>query len=574
MPCPPSSPGPGQRRPPRRSTGACGRPSGGASPLGLVLTITLVAFESLAISTVLPGGVRRPRRPRPLRLGVQRLLPRQPARHRHRRAPGRPAGDRAAVRRSAWRCSPSGSWSAGWRRRWACWWRRASRRASGPGAIPAVAYTSVGRAYPRPLRPRVFAVFSTAWVVPGLIGPAASSGIAHAIGWRARVPRAAPVRRAGGGHHPARRSPARSGRVDDAGARRTDRRGPHGTGARAHRRRGGGARGARRRAARRRGGAGRSSARRWPSRAFVAPRAARARCGWRPGIPAAVAVQGHPHLRVLRRRRLRVAHPPGRPRPGHLGGRRARSPLTTIAWTAAAWVQERWIHRVGPRRVVRDRAAASWRSGSRCCSARSGRCPCAVGHRWCGASAGFGIGLAYSPISVVVLGLAEPGQRGDARRQPPAVRRARHRARHRRGRRRRGPRRDARAGPSRSAPASSAFAVTLVVALARRRRRPPPPDDAARPKRSGRRRGPSSRWAAAPASAVVVGRSPSGASVVDGLVDVAAGHVDRLARRRPTPRTRSRAAASSAPVDGAAEQGAQALGVRPPAASARSTGRL
>ncbi|MEO7572072.1 MAG: MFS transporter, partial [Acidimicrobiales bacterium] len=54
----------------------------------------------------------------------------------------------------------------------------------GAGAIPAVAYTTVGRAYPAAVRPRVFAVFSTAWVVPGLIGPAASTGIAHAVGWR------------------------------------------------------------------------------------------------------------------------------------------------------------------------------------------------------------------------------------------------------------------------------------------------------------------------------------------------------------------------------------------------------
>lgn len=55
----------------------------------------------------------------------------------------------------------------------------------GAGAIPAVAYTSVGRAYPQALRPRVFAVFSSAWVVPGLIGPAASGAIEHALSWRA-----------------------------------------------------------------------------------------------------------------------------------------------------------------------------------------------------------------------------------------------------------------------------------------------------------------------------------------------------------------------------------------------------
>src|SRR5690606_22040803 len=55
----------------------------------------------------------------------------------------------------------------------------------GAGAIPAVAYTSVGRSYPPSLRPRVFAVFSSAWVVPGLIGPAASGAIEHALSWRA-----------------------------------------------------------------------------------------------------------------------------------------------------------------------------------------------------------------------------------------------------------------------------------------------------------------------------------------------------------------------------------------------------
>ena len=47
------------------------------------------------------GGGRRPRRPRPLRLGVQRLLPRQPPRHRHRRPGRRPARHRVPVPRRA-----------------------------------------------------------------------------------------------------------------------------------------------------------------------------------------------------------------------------------------------------------------------------------------------------------------------------------------------------------------------------------------------------------------------------------------------------------------------------------------
>jgi len=54
----------------------------------------------------------------------------------------------------------------------------------GAGAIGAVAYVAIGRAYPGELQPRMFAVLSTAWVVPGLIGPAISGGVASAFGWR------------------------------------------------------------------------------------------------------------------------------------------------------------------------------------------------------------------------------------------------------------------------------------------------------------------------------------------------------------------------------------------------------
>jgi len=54
----------------------------------------------------------------------------------------------------------------------------------GAGAIPAVAYVAIGRAYAEAARPRMFAVLSTAWVVPGLIGPAAAGLVADHVGWR------------------------------------------------------------------------------------------------------------------------------------------------------------------------------------------------------------------------------------------------------------------------------------------------------------------------------------------------------------------------------------------------------
>ena len=54
----------------------------------------------------------------------------------------------------------------------------------GAGVVPAVGYVAIGRFYPVDLRPRMFAVLSTAWVVPGVIGPALSERVSAWVGWR------------------------------------------------------------------------------------------------------------------------------------------------------------------------------------------------------------------------------------------------------------------------------------------------------------------------------------------------------------------------------------------------------
>ncbi len=54
----------------------------------------------------------------------------------------------------------------------------------GAGSVPAAAYVAIGRAYPERLRPRMFATLSTAWVVPGLVGPALAAQVASHVGWR------------------------------------------------------------------------------------------------------------------------------------------------------------------------------------------------------------------------------------------------------------------------------------------------------------------------------------------------------------------------------------------------------
>ena len=54
----------------------------------------------------------------------------------------------------------------------------------GAGAVPSVAYAAIGRSFPGPLQARMMAVLSTAWVVPGLAGPALAAEVAHVFGWR------------------------------------------------------------------------------------------------------------------------------------------------------------------------------------------------------------------------------------------------------------------------------------------------------------------------------------------------------------------------------------------------------
>src|SRR6202021_2405785 len=54
----------------------------------------------------------------------------------------------------------------------------------GAGAVPAVAYATIGRSLTGALRARMMAVLSTAWVAPGLVGPAVSAEVARLFGWR------------------------------------------------------------------------------------------------------------------------------------------------------------------------------------------------------------------------------------------------------------------------------------------------------------------------------------------------------------------------------------------------------
>ncbi len=54
----------------------------------------------------------------------------------------------------------------------------------GAGTISSVAYTTIGRGYSEATKPRMLAVLASAWVVPGLVGPALAGLMVDHVGWR------------------------------------------------------------------------------------------------------------------------------------------------------------------------------------------------------------------------------------------------------------------------------------------------------------------------------------------------------------------------------------------------------
>jgi MFS family permease len=273
----------------------------------------------------------------------------------------------------------------------------------GAGAIPAVAYVSIGRSYPEALQPRIFAVLSTAWVIPGLIGPGVSALVAERAGWRWVFFGLIPLVAGSGcltvrslrGLAPVAREPTPGRTVD---------------------------------ALRVAAGTGLVLAGLTATSPIAAP----------PLVAAGVVVGFAPLRRLL---------PPGTlsARPGlpvavlsrglltfAFFGTDAFVPLTitsvrgrstavasvvvtlaTLTWTAGAWVQERRSRSWSGRRLV-TMGLVIVVAGIGCFSlVLFARVPLFVaGIGW--GIGGFGIGLAYAPISVIVLGQARAGQEGAA----------------------------------------------------------------------------------------------------------------------------------------------------------------
>jgi len=279
----------------------------------------------------------------------------------------------------------------------------------GAGAIPAVIYASVARCYPEALRPRLFAVTSSAWVIPGLLGPAVSALIASHFGWRAVFLGLLPlVLVAAALTLPSLRHlgapPRADGEPDPADERRLAN------------------------AVRVTAGTGLVLAG-LTSRSLVIM----------PVLVAGGLVVGvRPLLRILpagtfrARRGLPVAvlarglltftfFGADAYVPLALTSVRGRSTAvasmavtaSTLAWATASWVQERRARVTSGRRMVTGGFLVLVTGLACSIVALHPAVPVAVAVAGWGVS-GFGIGLAYSPISVLVLRHAPPGRQGSA----------------------------------------------------------------------------------------------------------------------------------------------------------------
>jgi MFS family permease len=278
----------------------------------------------------------------------------------------------------------------------------------GAGVVPASAYVVIARRFAPAARPTIFAVLSSAWVVPGLIGPALAAQVATHVGWRwvflgllplvavAAILALVALPAGDGAGTPESERPRSSTPVVPAlgvalGATAllsglTLIRHPAA-------------------AALVIAGllAGIAALRR-----LTPPGTLRAR----PGLPAAVGVRG---LLTFAFFTGDAYVPLTVTAVKHQSTTYAGVTLTiaTLTWTVAAWVQARVMVRTDGRPLIRaGLGLVALSLGGLAASLLPGVPAWAVTVAW--SVAGFGIGLAYSPLSVSALAGAEPGREGEA----------------------------------------------------------------------------------------------------------------------------------------------------------------
>lgn len=170
-------------RPPARTESVFSAPYR-ALGLGVILSVGMVAFESLGVATVLPDIARELDGLGAYGWGLSALMLANiigtvlAGRAADLRGPWAPAATGMAV--FAGGCALAGAAGS-----WPLFLAGRFLQGLGVGAVMAMAYTVIGLAYPEHLRARMFALLSSAWTVPSLIGPVLAGTLSHSTTWRA-----------------------------------------------------------------------------------------------------------------------------------------------------------------------------------------------------------------------------------------------------------------------------------------------------------------------------------------------------------------------------------------------------
>lgn len=155
-----------------------------ALSLGVILSVSMVAFESLGVATVLPDIARSLDGLGAYGWGLSALMLANiigtvlAGRTADRRGPWTPVAAGTAV--FAVGCAVAGAAGS-----WPLFLAGRFLQGLGVGAVMAMAYTVIGLAYPEHLRARMFALLSSAWTIPSLIGPVVAGALADSTTWRA-----------------------------------------------------------------------------------------------------------------------------------------------------------------------------------------------------------------------------------------------------------------------------------------------------------------------------------------------------------------------------------------------------
>jgi MFS family permease len=280
----------------------------------------------------------------------------------------------------------------------------------GGGAVGPTAYVAIGRCLPERLQPRMFALMSTAWVVPGVVGPSLAALVGELAGWRWVFLGLLPLLLVAGG------LAIRALRnLEDAGPGALDA-DAHGTGARLLRAIG---------AAAGAGllvaalgvtepllivaGAAAGAAVLLPSFRWLTPRGTLLLAV---GVPAAVLLRAVMTFAFFSADAfIPLLLQEWRGTTAFLTG--AVFTVTTVAWTAGTWLQARRIDRVGPRRFVAlGFALIAVGSGLTIPTILPGVAPELSILTW--ALPGVGMGFMYSAVTLVVLRGVAPSEQGSA----------------------------------------------------------------------------------------------------------------------------------------------------------------